>query len=95
MCMNFKCMEYSFVKITIICLTSLQHQGHLGTGYICMYDEIAMGSKVLNGYVHRKFIVSSFDLLGDDTSISYGSFMRAEHLRVLIHIRTKGEVDTA
>ena len=31
-------------------------------------------------------------VLGDDASISYGSFMGSKHLCVLIHIRTKGEV---
>ena len=33
-------------------------------------------------------------VLVDDTSISYGSFMRTKHLFVLIHIRNKGEVVT-
>ena len=33
-------------------------------------------------------------LLGNDTSISKGSFMRSNHLIVLIHIRNKGEVGT-
>ena len=33
-------------------------------------------------------------VLGDDESISNGSFMRIKHLCVLIHIRVKGEVGT-
>ena len=33
-------------------------------------------------------------LLGDDTPISQGSFMRTKHLFDLIHMRNKGEVGT-
>ena len=33
-------------------------------------------------------------LLGDDTSISKGSFMQTKHLFVLIHIRNKGDAGT-
>ena len=33
-------------------------------------------------------------VLGDDASISNGSFMRSKHLFVMIHIRNKVEVGT-
>ena len=40
------------------------------------------------------FLYLDLHLLGDDTSISYGSFMRTKHIFVLIHARNKGEVGT-
>ena len=40
------------------------------------------------------FLYLDLYLLGDDTSISKGSFMRTKHLFVLIHIRNKGDVGT-
>ena len=40
------------------------------------------------------FLYLDLYLLGDDTSISYGSFVRTKHIFVLIHIRNKGEVGT-
>ena len=38
------------------------------------------------------FLYLDLYLLGDDASISLGSFMRTKHLFVLIHSRNKGEV---
>ena len=38
------------------------------------------------------FLYLDLYLLGDDKSISNGSFMRTKHLFVLIRIRNKGEV---
>ena len=33
-------------------------------------------------------------VLGDNSLIRYGSFMRTKHLCILIHVRTKGEIGT-
>ena len=40
------------------------------------------------------FLYLDLYVLGDDTSISKGSFMRTKHLFVLIHIRNKSEIGT-
>ena len=38
------------------------------------------------------FVYLDFHVLGDDSLISYGSFMQTKHQVVLIHIKIKGEV---
>ena len=46
-------------------------------------------------WLHKlPFLFLDLYVLGDDTSISKGSFMRTKHLFVLIHIRNKGKVGT-
>ena len=41
------------------------------------------------------FLYLDLYVLGDDTLISKGSFMRTKHLSVFIHIKNEGEVCTA
>ena len=65
-----------------------------------------VGPYVASVVAHNGFLLPQYSVLilvlcldlyvlGDDSSISYGSFMRTKHLCVLIHIRIKGEVGTA
>ena len=59
---------------------------HLGLTVVVFYSSIQLYILLSPYLCFISFLYLDLYLIGDDTSISWGSFMRTKHLFVLIHI---------
>ena len=70
----------------------------VGPTEVSLYNFFKSGSQLhilLSPYLcFISFLYLDLYLLGDDLSMSFGSFTQTKYLFVLIHIRNKGEVGT-
>ena len=74
------------------CVCCQAHGGLIFWFILLRYSVVCV---LLSHYLSfNSFLYLDLYVLGDNTSIYWESFMRTKHLKVLIHIRIKGEVGT-
>ena len=79
-------------RVGALCCVCCQAYRDLTVRFLFLRYSAVCSVKSLSLFI--SFLYLDLSVLGDDSWISSGSFMRTKHICALIHIRIKGEVGT-